>query len=425
MTIARVNGPGWGSGDELTFTQANGLDLNGTYALDKRAANTDTLSSVVSLAGSGRVIDTIASGANADTTYVVDAANRVIQVTTSVGSDRAYTLSATGAVAGDQITIFCDAGFTRTITVKDQAAATMCLLGNAVTSHGHWATFIYSSGWRLFRYSKKRLTRTYVANDTLVVPDNVIAMTFEGVGGGGGGGGGRGAGGNGDCSAPGGGGARRGRVECTVVPGETLTIVCGAGGGGGAGGSSGGATGTSGAHGANTTVTGSSSGLLATFYGAQGAIFATNTPGFYLGGMPVATQGSTTHGYPANSTSPLTVGGGYYPPLLPIPGQGGMAGTVAEVTSKFGGSTAYALGGGGVSTVDGTYAGSGGASEWAGGVGGTGGGAVNSFTHGGNGGNGIYGSGGGGGAGGWTTPTAGGNGGTGGDGVVQAIWEVR
>lgn len=425
MTISRVNGATWGVGDNLTSTQANGLDLNTTYALDKRAAQTDTLASVVSLSGSGRVIDTVVTGADADTTYVVDAANRVIRVTSAVTANRIYVLSATGAVTGDQLTIFCEPSFvTYEITVKDQALAAMYSIGNLVSSQGHWATFIYIGGWRLFRYSTKNQIRTYTASDTLVVPSGVIQMTFEGVGGGGGGGGGRGAGGNGDCSAAGGGGARRGKFVKTVIPGETLTIVCGAGGGGGAGGSSGGSTPGAGVHGVESTVTGSGSGLLATFYGAQGAIYATNTPGFYMGGMPVRWNiASATHTYPRNSASPLTTVGGDYPGY-PIPGQGGFAGTVAEVSSKTGGSTAYAQGNA-TSTVDGTYAGSGGASEWAGGDGGTGGGAVNSGVHSGNGGNGVFGSGGGGGAGGWTTPTAGGNGGNGGDGVVQVTWEVK
>lgn len=183
MTIPLVNPPTWGVGDELLSSQINQLDANTTYALDKRAAETDTLESVVSLTGAGRIVDNVSSGPDADTTFLVDAANRVVEVTT-LTADRIYSLSATGAVTGDQLTFYCDPAVTRTVTIKDQAAVTLWLLGNRVTSYGNWVTFIYVGGWQLFRYSKKRLRRTYTADDTLVVPGNVFAMEITGVGGG-------------------------------------------------------------------------------------------------------------------------------------------------------------------------------------------------------------------------------------------------
>jgi hypothetical protein len=60
MTIARVKGPGWAANEKLTSGQQNALDLNTTYALDKRAAQTDTLSSVVTVASGGAI--SMASG---------------------------------------------------------------------------------------------------------------------------------------------------------------------------------------------------------------------------------------------------------------------------------------------------------------------------------------------------------------------------
>ena len=56
MTISRVNGAAWAVGEKLTSAQANGLDLNGTYALDKRVSQTDTLQSIVSCSGAGRIV---------------------------------------------------------------------------------------------------------------------------------------------------------------------------------------------------------------------------------------------------------------------------------------------------------------------------------------------------------------------------------
>ncbi len=58
MTIQRVNGLSWGVGEKLTSAQSNALDLNTTYALDKRNGQTDVLGSVVSLTGTGSIAAT-------------------------------------------------------------------------------------------------------------------------------------------------------------------------------------------------------------------------------------------------------------------------------------------------------------------------------------------------------------------------------
>jgi hypothetical protein len=50
MTISRVNAGTWSVGDKLTAAQINQLDVNTTYALDKRAGQTDTLESQVTVA---------------------------------------------------------------------------------------------------------------------------------------------------------------------------------------------------------------------------------------------------------------------------------------------------------------------------------------------------------------------------------------
>ena len=418
MTLARINPGNWSVGDEVTSAQLNGIDTNATYALDKQAGNTDTLASVVSLVTAGRIVENVATGANADTTYVVGAANRVVNVTSAVTANRIYTLSATGAVTGDQLTIRCDSSFvTYEVTIKDQASVAMYTLGNLATSDGTWATFIYVGGWQLFRTTAKKRTKTYTSNDTLVVPVSVIEMTFEGVGAGGDDGGGRGGGGvSTGCGGAAGGGAKRFRTTSTVVPGETLTIVCGTAGT--AGSAAADSNGGNGGHGGDSTVTGSTSGLLATFRGAQGGVggvISTSTANIF-GGLPCKPRSDAPNsGYRLNTVTDALVGS--------IPGQGGSvdADTAALFSYKNGGCTQFAEAGKTNSTGvnDG---GGGGASEWNGGLGGNGGVGAGA-GNGGAGSAGTLGSGGGGGGGGGATSgLSGGIGGVGGAGVVSITW---
>lgn len=62
MTIARTKSPGWGVNEKLTSGQQNALDINVTNALDKRAGQTDTLSSAVTVASGGSI--SLASGSS-------------------------------------------------------------------------------------------------------------------------------------------------------------------------------------------------------------------------------------------------------------------------------------------------------------------------------------------------------------------------
>lgn len=62
MSIVRVNPSGWAFGAKFSSAQGNALDLNTTYALDKRAGQTDTLGSVVSTGGSGKIVAATAGG---------------------------------------------------------------------------------------------------------------------------------------------------------------------------------------------------------------------------------------------------------------------------------------------------------------------------------------------------------------------------
>jgi hypothetical protein len=119
--ITRVNGAAWGVGEKLTSAQINQMDLNATYALDKRAGQTDALASIVSCGGAGRIVSSYASGPDADTTFLLSGANSIINVT-SLSTARAYTLSDTGALAGDRLMILNSTGFP--VTVKNAGGAT-------------------------------------------------------------------------------------------------------------------------------------------------------------------------------------------------------------------------------------------------------------------------------------------------------------
>lgn len=106
---------------------------------------------------------------------------------------------------------------------------------------------------------------TFAANGTVVVPTGMTTLYATGAAPGGGGGGAN----NAAASSAGGGGAGQGTIlqPLTVVPGETLTIVCPSSGG------AGGVGNANGAAGSNLTVTGSTSGLLLTLVaGAGGAL---------------------------------------------------------------------------------------------------------------------------------------------------------
>jgi hypothetical protein len=148
MTISRVLPSGAGLGDVLTSTQITNIDLNATYAVDKRSGQTDTLQSVVSCSGAGRVVPTGVAGADADTTSLVSSGIQVIDATTGLSAPRIYTLSITGAVTGDQVQVL---GGAQNVTVKDGFDnSDMLIVGTATGANWASATFRYNgTRWRV------------------------------------------------------------------------------------------------------------------------------------------------------------------------------------------------------------------------------------------------------------------------------------
>ncbi len=370
MTIDLVNAPTWSVGEELTSAQLNDLDEQGTFALDKRASETDTLESVVSLAGAGRVVDTVAIGANADTAYVVDADNRVIRVTSAVGANRAYTLSATGAINGDKIAIYVESSFvTYEIAVKDQAAATMYTLGNLSSSDGTWAEFIYYGGWRVHRAGAPKVhSQTFLANGTFTVPAGVFYLDVEGCGAGGGGAAGDsslgtttsryGTGGGGGA------GALLGRQGLAVTPGAVLTVTIPAGG----------IAGTDGGDTSIDTITFAGGGKGLSGVSGASTVFALGGFPVRLAAQPFVTTGTTTTqifpGIPASggygTTNVYTTHNGVRNPCGGFAaGSGGTYGTdsgayIGGGSGGGGGAGPYGAGGNGGNGGNGNNAGTGG-----------------------------------------------------------------
>lgn len=425
MTILRVRPADWGIGEKLTSSEMNGVDSNASYALDKRLGETDTLESVVSCANGGRILVAQGLGGDADATYAIGDGNSLIYVP-ALTADREYTLSNTGAVQGDTVSVFIDPTIaTYGVLVRDASSNPLFLVGNASGADGQHATFVFLSGaWHLFQGARARFrTELWTTPGAFnwTVPRGVTSVRAMLVGGGGGGGGGYGGGAN--CTGGGGGGgALLLDVNLTVTPGAVIAGSVATGGAAGNGG-------TIGNYGTSGTAGGDSTFGSLTAYGANG-------------GFRGELGGSSTYappGLPRRGTGNFSPNGisTLYDNSF-IPGQGGWArGTVNGYASPHAAGQAGSLGGnGGIGgSSPGGYAGGGGGgggggSGWANGNGGAGGngasgnsGGVASSPVAGSPGT-LGGGGGGGGAGGSGSAgsSAGASGGAGGNGAVMIIY---
>jgi hypothetical protein len=272
MTIPSAFGAK-GVGDKLTSGDANALNADIQMALDKRAGQTDALASIVSCGGAGRIVDSYAVGADADTTYLLSGANSLINAST-VTALRNYTLSNTGALAGDRLMILNPTTFA--LNVRNGGGSIIAVLGpdTVTNSDSSWGDFIYTgSAWIVWRSAKHPavVPATFTASGTWTCPRGIAWVLIIGWGGGGGGAGG--AVGSTAVSpasaigASGGGGANARTRLVAVTPGTTYTITIGSGGSGGIAGADGGS-------GGDTLFD-----TLGTFAGAAGgatgAVFAT------------------------------------------------------------------------------------------------------------------------------------------------------
>lgn len=450
MSLVRVNGAGWSLGASFTSAEANGIDINVTNALDKRSGQTDTLASIVTCSGAGRLIPTYIAGADSNTTYTLSTGISIINASTGLTAAREYTLSNTGAAAGDSVTVLAG---TQDVTVKNAAGTALIVLGatSSGTNSSKWAEFLHNgSAWVLFKSSESspQQLQIFTINGSFTVPPGIRKLVVMGCGAGGGGGGG--AGGNNSSSTTlnatgggGGGAAIWGVTFVDTTPGAVFAVTLGtAGTAGTAGDPTGGPNvGGDGGDGTSTTF-----GSAISFRGAQGGLggehagVVSTFNNFAPGGGPV--QGGVK-GWRYGGAS-----GALAPPWgVKIPGEGGYGG------SKGGSGNGTGAGSSGnhahlASTTAGsgtTTPGSGGSQGTAAsgslGGGGGGGGGASSVGNGGNGANGGNaasgspgvvggtgsvggvgaGGGGGGGGGNGNTGAFGGPGGAGGAGVLVVI----
>lgn len=319
--ITRAKSPPFGVGVKLTSSIANAMDENATHALDKRSGETDTLGSVVTCTGAGRIVASVATGANADTTYALSGGNSIIRLTSALTANRAYTLSNTAAGIGDMVTVFAESSSGYTVTVKDAAATTLITVGALEAAEAKWATFLFNgTAWVLYQAGLRTYpsATTFSASGNYTVPLGTRFLLIDACGAGGGGGAGYKHGAVSSlyaCGSGGAGGAALRHLEWVqVTPGEVVSVAIGAGGAGGvvSVGSQ-----IDGSDGGDTVVTPASGAI--TFSGAQGGRggMINSATGTYLllfpGGAPVrgATRATSNKMTASSPSNPFPVGPAY------------------------------------------------------------------------------------------------------------------
>ncbi len=303
MTIERAYAVGWGMGEMLTSAQMNTVDANTAAALDRRAGKGDILMSTVVATGTGRIISSVATGPDSNTTFHPVGGNQIVRIPTLTAA-RTYTVGHTGATGGDRMIFYIEGtGPTASgyVDILNNAGTGLARLGRLdhstpqLTLDADSAELLFNgSTWQLLRRSANPGMRAieFTSTGFWLCPDRVYSVLLHGYGGGGGG-----AGGNTivptspyigllACGGGGGAGAQADAVRVAVTPGVLYAI--GLGMGGGAGGA-----GVAGSPGGNTTFGPASGAALAIFKGAGGGYVGTNSlsTGIYCyakGGVTVA-----------------------------------------------------------------------------------------------------------------------------------------
>lgn len=312
MAIERAYISGWGVGEMFTSAQGNAMDINSTYAVDKRAGYGDILQSVVVCAGAGRLIASVQTGPNADATWHPNGGNMIVRVPTLTAA-RSYTLGHSGATGGDKLSFYVEgtgASPSGYVDIKNNVGTGLFRLGMVRTgtgmseqAEGDNAEFIFvGSGWQLMRGAGPGLRSVTFTSDAFwVCPPNVHRVILSGFGGGAAGGGGVSNSTTANRWAPGGsggGGAVYNTFVIDVIPGVTYQIQIGAGG-------SPGGAGFDGSDGNDTTFSPLPAGLASpqavvfpgaaggrAWLGSAGLAFGSSSSGVYRthGGAPVYSE---------------------------------------------------------------------------------------------------------------------------------------
>jgi len=340
MTLARINGPGFGVGTEMTSAQATDIDANIEGALDKRSGQTDTLSSIVTLAGAGRVVTLAQNGADANGSYLLSAGGLIL-VPVGLTAIRSYTLSTTGAVTGDIMEVWADEALSAYAVDVIAGVTTLLRVGpGGQTYHGVFR--FNGTAWKNHvGFRAGLVVEEFLTSGTFTPKPGVSQVLVIGCGAGG-----AGAGGMTNSTAAdrwvaggaGGGGAWAHSLLVTIGAG-TYAVTIGAGGAGGT-------AGLPGADGGDSILHHTSGAVdVAVFRGAAGGY--AQVSGFSIlstivlrtrGGAPV--RGAAYEGWgnveeTRYDTAAMTAGAGAAPysfaaPVLPA------TGGVGEATSNGG-----------------------------------------------------------------------------------------
>jgi hypothetical protein len=186
MTHFARTRPSWNDGDIPLGADFEDLDSKTARALNADDGGSWSPSSPIVIGGQGVQIageglhvtgkgivgrprvDITVAGPNSSATYTADA-TRLVTLGSNILADQSYTLSATNALEGDQITVAAlpTLGSTPVVTILDQASASLIKLGNTANADSPWADFVYTgSAWKLARSAKRtepRLVQIYSA----------------------------------------------------------------------------------------------------------------------------------------------------------------------------------------------------------------------------------------------------------------------
>ena len=191
MAIARVKPANWAVNEKLTSAQQNAVDTNITFALDKRAGETDTLSSAITVDATGSIIFANLSHLTtiAGAIVVFGSANSFTGVSTFSGassllSSGIVTLSGTNTISG---TLAIGATTTITATsinwntgLSDVTFGSTDTVSNGVTAHsttikGQNATGLITGGGDVNIEAGKG---TLIDGSVKIKSDGVTLATF-------------------------------------------------------------------------------------------------------------------------------------------------------------------------------------------------------------------------------------------------------
>jgi hypothetical protein len=255
MAISRTYSAGWGFAETLTSAQLNAVDNNAPNLLDKRIGYGDTLGSSVQATGSGRIVSSVQTGPDADTTFHVWGHNAIVRVPTLTAARR-YTLGHSGATGGDRMLFYVEGTGSTASGYADVAnnvgtglfrlgwsqgyQSPTGLPGHSLFSEGDACEVTFNgTGWVLLNGAGPGLRSrefTSITATEWVCPPGVHSVLLYGYGGGGGGA--AGATGTHQTShitggGGGGGGSLARTVRVPVVPSRSYEALAGAGGSGG------------------------------------------------------------------------------------------------------------------------------------------------------------------------------------------------